>query len=50
MVYLLASLPESFSDHQAHWSQNATVPDMETVIEWLTHENDWQVKAVMERR
>ena len=38
VVYLLAGLPESFSTLVTALESNATVPDMETVIERLTHE------------
>ena len=37
-MYLLASLPESFSTLVTALESNATVPDMDIVIERLTHE------------
>ena len=38
VVYLLASLPESFNTLVIALESNPTVPEMETVIERLMHE------------
>ena len=38
VIYLLASLPETFSILVTALEANSEVPKLETVVEWLLHE------------